>query len=226
MSTQTHIRQDSPIEGHAARWYAKTTERDLPEFQRLAEQIAAELPANAAVLEVASGPGHLALELARHGLTVTGVDLSRAMVDISAKRAHGAGLSVRFLRGNAAHLELPDESFEFVVCRAAFKNFAEPLAALNEMHRVLKPAGRALIIDLRQDAARKAIKDYVRESGRRMLDAWLTRLICRCLLPRRAYTTAQMRGFAGRSLFGGCEINPGPIGFEARFRKHLDSAAA
>ena len=44
-----------------------------------------------------------------------------------------------------------DNEFDFVLCRAAFKNFSEPVAALREMHRVLKPGGKALIIDLRRD---------------------------------------------------------------------------
>ncbi len=45
------------------------------------------------------------------------------------------------------------ETFDFLLCRAAFKNFTEPLQALREMCRVLKPGGRALIIDLRRDTS-------------------------------------------------------------------------
>ena len=43
--------------------------------------------------------------------------------------------------------------FDFLLCRAAFKNFGQPVRALQEMCRVLKPGGRGLIIDLRHGAS-------------------------------------------------------------------------
>ena len=51
--------------------------------------------------------------------------------------------------------------FDLVVCRAAFKNFSEPLKALNETHRVPKPGGKAIIIDLRMDASWEEVVAYV-----------------------------------------------------------------
>ena len=51
-------------------------------------------------------------------------------------------------------------SFDLIICRAAFKNFSEPLQALHEMHRVLKPGGKALIMDLRRDASLEDIKTH------------------------------------------------------------------
>ncbi len=63
-----------------------------------------------------------------------------------------------FRRGNASSMPLDAEAFDFVFCRAAFKNFSEPVRALQEMYRVLKPGGQALIIDLRRDASRKSIR--------------------------------------------------------------------
>ena len=46
-----------------------------------------------------------------------------------------------------------DESFDFVVCRAAFKNFADPVGALNEIHRVLRPGGKGSVHDLRAESS-------------------------------------------------------------------------
>ncbi len=60
-------------------------------------------------------------------------------------------MDVRFDLGNAAALPVEDESADFVVCRAAFKNSAEPVKALAEMRRVLRPGGMALLIDMRRD---------------------------------------------------------------------------
>ena len=45
-------------------------------------------------------------------------------------------------------MPLPDNAFDFSFCSWSFKNFKEPLKALNEVYRVLKPGGKALIVDL------------------------------------------------------------------------------
>ena len=60
-------------------------------------------------------------------------------------------------RRSTVALPFPSETFDFAVCRAAFKNFSDPVGALAEMHRVLRPGGTALIIDLRNDASDEAI---------------------------------------------------------------------
>jgi ubiquinone/menaquinone biosynthesis C-methylase UbiE len=148
------------MEGFVASWYARQTARDLDEFQSLARRIAAHLNPGSRVLEIAPGPGYLAIELAK--LTdgqVTGLDISRSFVHMAAENAREAGVRVDFEHGDAADLPFPDVQFDFIVCRAAFKNFSRPLVALNEMHRVLKPGGAALIIDLRKDFSRRAVND-------------------------------------------------------------------
>ena len=68
------------MESSLARWYDKTTRRDMPEFVGLAGRITAVVPASAAVLEVAPGPGFLSIELAKHGLAVWAVDVSKTFV--------------------------------------------------------------------------------------------------------------------------------------------------
>jgi SAM-dependent methyltransferase len=57
------------------------------------------------------------------------------------------------------------DSFNFILCSAAFKNFADPLGTLQEMYRVLKPSGQGLIIDLRKDAPASGIAQAVDEMG-------------------------------------------------------------
>lgn len=219
MLFQRHVRKDSPIEGRTALWYARTTAMDLPEFERLADKYGAQTAAGGAILDLATGPGYLAVALARRGFSVTGVDLSGAMVDLARRHASQAGVAAHFIQGNASRLELPDERFDLVICRAAFKNFADPRAALEEMYRVTKPGGRAVILDLRHDADQAAISQYVDDSGRRRFDAWLTKVVFRVLLSRRAYADAEIQALAARSRFGACEITKTPIGFEACFRK-------
>src|SRR2546422_11619533 len=59
-------------------------------------------------------------------------------------------------------MPFPDASFDFVVCVAAFKNFSDPIGALNEIHRVLTPGGQGSIYDLRKDASLDEIAAGVR----------------------------------------------------------------
>ena len=76
------------MEGSVARWYEKTTRKDMEEFHRLAERIAAGLPEGGDVLEVAPGPGFLSIEMAKTGrLRVTGLDISKRFVEIAQRNA-------------------------------------------------------------------------------------------------------------------------------------------
>src|SRR5271169_2752401 len=131
------------MEGWVAKWYAATTRKDLVEFQNLAKAIAGELPSRSRILEVAPGPGFLAIELARAGnFEVTGLDISKTFVEIARENAAREGMRIDFRQGNAAAMPFESGTFDRVICRAAFKNFAQPVAALKEMRRVLKPGGK------------------------------------------------------------------------------------
>ena len=85
------------MEGMIARWYARNTQKSLPQFQKEARQIAESLPQGSAVLEVAPGPGYLSVELAKFGLKVVGLDISHTFVKIANENAAKAGVSVDFL---------------------------------------------------------------------------------------------------------------------------------
>src|SRR5262249_48935290 len=130
-------------------------------YVALADAIAARLPPGAHVLEVAPGPGYLAVELARRGLRVSAVDISTSFCQLTADNAHAAGVPVAVRYGNASQLPYRDASFDYLVCRAAFKNFSAPLGALDEAYRVLAPGGTASIIDLRKEASHDEIRAEV-----------------------------------------------------------------
>jgi ubiquinone/menaquinone biosynthesis C-methylase UbiE len=148
---------------------------------------------------------------------MTGVDISRSFVRIAEENARKAGVRASFEVGDAADLPFPDDQFDFIVCRAAFKNFSRPLVALNEMHRVLKRGGTALIIDLRKDFSPQAVRDYVR--GRGVLDAFIVRTIFSTVLKKRAYTQESVSRLVAQSQFGQGEIRLDPIGFELWLHK-------
>src|ERR1700722_11974193 len=78
------------MEGGIARWYDRTTRKDMPQFQALAARIAALVPARSAVLEVAPGPGFLSIELAKHGFDLCAVDISETFVDLARRNAAAA----------------------------------------------------------------------------------------------------------------------------------------
>jgi ubiquinone/menaquinone biosynthesis C-methylase UbiE len=202
------------MEGLVATWYAKNTGKSLAEFRALARRIAGEAPPQAAILEIAPGPGYLAIELAKLGpFHITGLDISHSFVRIAQENAAQAGANVAFRHGDAAAMPFADGSFDYVVCRAAFKNFGDPRGALAEMHRVLKPGGTALIVDLRKDAKRGAIADEVAKMRLGPVSALATRLTLHAL-KARAYTQADFAALLAASPFGGGRIEAGGLGFE------------
>jgi ubiquinone/menaquinone biosynthesis C-methylase UbiE len=213
------------MEGPLATWYAKTTRKDLAEFERLARELAAGLASGARVLDVAPGPGFLSVALAKLGpYEVTGVDISETFVRMASEYAQKEGVRVRFIHGSASDLPLEANSFDLVVCRAAFKNFSEPLRAVNEMHRVLKPGGSTLIIDLCKDASWKEIVAYVDGLRLSRTSAWMTKWTFKHMLLKRAYTEDSMKALAAKSEFGSCEITRNAVGMEVRFRRPMTAA--
>ncbi len=101
------------------------------------------------VLDVGSGPGHQAYELAAvvgAGGTVTGVDCADSALDIARRRCAGLP-NVTFDLGEASKLPFPDATFDAAMSSQTFEYLEDVPAALREMHRVLKPGGRVLIHD-------------------------------------------------------------------------------
>jgi len=208
-----------PMEDVIATWYAKNTGRDRRRFETVARAVAQRVPLGGRVLEVAPGPGYLAIELAKSGREVTALDISQSFVAMARENARRAGVVVDVRHGNVAAMPFADASFDFVVCVAAFKNFADPIGALDEIHRVLNAGGQASIYDLRKDAAREDIETEVRDMHLSALNAQLTRFTFRFVLLKRAYTRGALERLAGQSRFGGCDIAADGIGFELRLTK-------
>jgi demethylmenaquinone methyltransferase/2-methoxy-6-polyprenyl-1,4-benzoquinol methylase len=106
---------------------------------------AAARPQGAEVLDVAAGPGNVAVELVRQGAAaVTALDLSFNMLWEGARRRHDG---VSWVNGDALALPFPDASFDAVTISFGLRNVPDPEAALAEFARVLRPGGRAVVCE-------------------------------------------------------------------------------
>jgi ubiquinone/menaquinone biosynthesis C-methylase UbiE len=209
------------MEGVIARWYAKIRHSgsQIEDWRQQAVQLTHDLPEGAAILEVAPGPGYFSIEMARlNRFHVTGLDISHTFVDIARENARQAGVSVDFQQGDAASMPFADESFDLIICQAAFKNFSQPGKAINEMHRVLRSGGVAIIQDMWKDATDTTIRAEVAPMKLNPVNAFMTRTTLKSLR-RRAYTKGQFERLAAASTFGECEIVTGGIGLEVRLTK-------
>ena len=180
------------MEGWVAHWYTRNTGRDLTDYRREAQRIAEHTPPGGRVLDLAPGPGFVAIELAKLGqYDVVGLDISETFVQIASDGARNAGVTVDFQRGDAAEMPFADNSFDFVSCRAAFKNFSNPVGALREIQRVLKPGGTGVIVDLHKDVPRgtlsREVSQIVQRNQQSWLDAMMTRFTFQFVLIPRAY---------------------------------------
>jgi ubiquinone/menaquinone biosynthesis C-methylase UbiE len=210
------------MEGVVARWYSgiRNSGVQAAEYRKEASRLTAGLPAGAEVLEVAPGPGYLAIEMARiGGIHVTGLDISRSFVEIAGKNAKLAAVSADFRQGDASHMPFDSESFDLVVCQAAFKNFTQPRSALAEMHRVLRTGGTAEIQDLSSEASHADIEQEVKGMELGRLSSFMTMATLE-MLRRRAYSPPRFASLVAESPFVTCEIRTEGIGLEVRLIKN------
>ncbi|MGO8694036.1 MAG: class I SAM-dependent methyltransferase [Rectinemataceae bacterium] len=203
------------MEGFIATWYARTTRSRIEEQRAIALDIAARVPQGGRVLEVAPGPGYLSIELAKLGTCKgSGLDISRTFVDIEKRNAEEAGVRIDFRHGDATEMPFDDDTFDFAVCVAAFKNFTQPRRVIDEFHRVLRLGGTALIFDLRRDASAEGIAAEIDGMKLSPVNAFLTRAAFRYFLLRNAYTQAEIETLVARTKFERCAVKCNNIGME------------
>jgi len=117
------------------------------EWRRRAADLAELSPGDRA-LDVATGTGDLALELATRvgpGGEVVGVDFSEKMLELA--RAKG-GSRVRFDSGNALALDFGDDAFDAATVGFGARNFSDLDRGLAEMTRVVRPGGRVVVLEI------------------------------------------------------------------------------
>ena len=97
------------------------------------------------LLDVGCGIGWLVWQFARGGADITGVDLSDNSLALARKRLEYDRLKAELVKGNAQDLPFPDGSFDFVTSAGVLHHTPETQGAIDEIHRVLRPGGRAMI---------------------------------------------------------------------------------
>lgn len=107
------------------------------------------------LLEIGPGPGYVGLELAKKlGIeSLTGCEISPAMIRVAERNARAYGIPARYVEGNAMAMPFPGGSFDCVISNGSLHEWENPIRVFDEIHRVLRPGGRYCITDLRRDAA-------------------------------------------------------------------------
>ena len=141
--TDPTVDADSFNAFEAAGWEAQVAGYDeffVPITTRLVEPLldATEVRGGDRVLDVASGPGHVAAGAAGRGAAVVGVDIAEGMLSL-ARRLHP---ELEFRRGDAEALPFPDDSFDAVVANFLMLHVGRPEQVVDEFARVLVPGGR------------------------------------------------------------------------------------
>ncbi len=133
-------------------------------YRRFVADLAASLPAGAKVLDVGTGPGYLPAYLARQrpDLDLGGLDFSYAMIRRAHKRHPGLK---KWLVADAQALPFPAGVFDQTFASFSLHTWPKPLLGVQEMARVLKPAGRAWILELRREATANDLRQFARSEG-------------------------------------------------------------
>jgi len=146
--SNVHARVRSQF-GAAASAYTTSVGHSDPTLLLRVVELAQPRPSDRA-LDIATGAGHTALALAPLVAEVVAFDLTRQMLEETARNAAARGLkNVVTRQGAAERLPFPDSGFDIVAVRQAPHHYADVRLAVREMARVVKRAGRVVIVDSR-----------------------------------------------------------------------------
>lgn len=204
----------------------------------------AHLRAGMTVLDCGCGPGTITLGLAERvapGM-VTGIDAEQSQVELARQNARGSAANLRFEAASIYEIPFPENSFDAAFSSALFEHLREPVRALGEIRRVLKPGGVAglrapdwggfLIHPSPPDVA--AAIEYYRalqlsnggdvRAGRK-LAGWMRDAGFERVVFSAAYECYPKAGLIGEYLAQGIESSSEPANWENEFSRETMAAA-
>lgn len=136
-------------------------------YRRLGNDVAGNTPFGARLLDVGAGPGYLMCHLApkRPDLRLVALDLSYDMVHRGHQRlsAKAPCTAIRWLAADAMALPWAPESFERALATFSLHIWPDPARGLAQIHRVLKPGGRAWIYEMNREAPAAHLRRFAQE---------------------------------------------------------------
>ena len=122
------------------------------------------------VLEIGCGLGTDGAQFAKAGADYTGVDLTEAAVELARKRFEISGLPGKFQTADAENLEFAEETFDLVYSHGVLHHTPDTAGAVREIHRVLRPGGRAVVMLYHRDSYNYRVNiSVLRRAGARLL---------------------------------------------------------
>jgi len=190
-----------PMDGWIARQYDKGVQAAFRELMpELSADILPTFTGSQRVLDVGCGPGQFTIYFAEQmpDAQMWGIDLAPTMIELA--RGHAsespAVSRLQFDIADVAALPFDDASFDIVTSTGSIKHWPDPVAGLQEIHRVLRPGGRAAVAEMNRLASPAAIA-----AQRPRLRHWFFRLI----YPRvftKGLSPDEARRVFGESPFG------------------------
>lgn len=159
MTSKHHDHVDKQFGEQASAYLSSAVHASGPDLVRLGERLSAD--AETHVLDLGCGAGHASFIAAQHVKSVVAYDLSEKMLSVVDKTAKERGyhhLTTR--QGYAEKLPFAAAEFDIVISRYSAHHWHDVGSALREVHRVLKPGGKAIFMD-------------VSAPGHPVLDIWL-----------------------------------------------------
>ncbi|HOO27660.1 MAG TPA: class I SAM-dependent methyltransferase [Lachnospiraceae bacterium] len=162
------------------------------------------------LLEIGPGPGYVGLELAKKIVpnSLTGFEISPAMIKIAEKNAAEYGINAHYVQGNAMEMPFDNESFDGVISNGSLHEWESPIRIFNEIHRVLRNGGTYCITDMRRDVCFiKSKLIYLSTRPKEMRPGFLSSLNASYTLPEITmllHDSALKNAIVKKDFFGLC----------------------
>jgi ubiquinone/menaquinone biosynthesis C-methylase UbiE len=195
------------IEGYFAEKYDKFAKAVLIDlYKEIAGSVIKHLKSGK-ILEIGPGPGYLSIEIAKLGnFQITGLDISETMIEIARRNAQETGADVVFKLGDASDMPFKENTFDFIISSGSLHHWKEPVKVFNEVHRVLKTNGEALIGDLRKGASKEEVDRIAKK-----IDSFIMRWGLRHSL-KETYSKDEIIELLSETEFKKGEVKENPIG--------------